>query len=544
MKIECDKCGAKYSIADEKVRGKTFKIRCKKCSNVIIVRDKGAAAAAVTPSPAELGWHLAVNGETMGPMPTEEVRRRFQAGELDADTAVWREGFEDWAPIGDVDVFAELVRSVPKLPASPPPGDDPFASANQEDYAAGVAAAGGLAGVSGSSDPRVNQLTGQRNENSVLFSLDSLQSMATSQQAASPVPTGQRTGSKGLATVAPASEGSGLIDIRALGSMVQNSAPTAGATASSLGADDTALPSFGGAGLGGLAATPLVSRTGPEPTVAPAPPPRSNTVLYVVLALLCVAVVVLAVLFFTQQNQLQPVVEKPIAVAPSVIDGGGNVGGEDEADPSESEKSEAKDDEGATDPVAVAAAGESGDADEAAEGDGDEEKDPASSSTRRPSSSSSRKPSRSSNDRNDEPSSPPPSSSSKPKSSSSDQYSADCILNPNSPKCGGSSSSSRPKSESSSRSGLPDKLGVSDIKAGLAPVRGTAKSCGSKHGAQPGEKVSVKISISGRGSVASATALPPHAGTSLGKCVADAAKKAKFKQFKSSVMGVKYSFKM
>src|SRR5690606_29792178 len=44
MKIECDKCGAKYSIADVKVRGKTFKIRCKKCSNVIIVRDKAGGA--------------------------------------------------------------------------------------------------------------------------------------------------------------------------------------------------------------------------------------------------------------------------------------------------------------------------------------------------------------------------------------------------------------------------------------------------------------------------------------------------------------------
>ena len=35
MKIECEKCGAKYSIADDKVKGKTFKIRCKKCSNAI-----------------------------------------------------------------------------------------------------------------------------------------------------------------------------------------------------------------------------------------------------------------------------------------------------------------------------------------------------------------------------------------------------------------------------------------------------------------------------------------------------------------------------
>ena len=46
MKIECDKCSAKYSIADEKVRGKTFKIRCKKCSNVIIVRDKAGGGDA------------------------------------------------------------------------------------------------------------------------------------------------------------------------------------------------------------------------------------------------------------------------------------------------------------------------------------------------------------------------------------------------------------------------------------------------------------------------------------------------------------------
>ena len=38
MKIVCDACSAKYSIADEKVRGKVFKISCKKCSNIIVVR--------------------------------------------------------------------------------------------------------------------------------------------------------------------------------------------------------------------------------------------------------------------------------------------------------------------------------------------------------------------------------------------------------------------------------------------------------------------------------------------------------------------------
>ena len=119
MKIECDKCQAKYSIADEKVKGKTFKIRCKKCSNVIIVRDKaaaaaaGAAAAASEPAPAEepAGWHLAVDGETIGPVSEDDVRRRYEAGEIDKETSVWQEGFEDWVPASRVSTFRSTGRS-------------------------------------------------------------------------------------------------------------------------------------------------------------------------------------------------------------------------------------------------------------------------------------------------------------------------------------------------------------------------------------------------------------------------------------------------
>lgn len=39
MKFICDKCKTKYSIADDKVRRKVLKIRCKNCSNIIEVRD-------------------------------------------------------------------------------------------------------------------------------------------------------------------------------------------------------------------------------------------------------------------------------------------------------------------------------------------------------------------------------------------------------------------------------------------------------------------------------------------------------------------------
>ncbi|HVV52959.1 MAG TPA: zinc-ribbon domain-containing protein, partial [Polyangia bacterium] len=46
MKFVCDRCQTKYSIADEKVRGKILKVRCKSCSNIITVRDEAASASA------------------------------------------------------------------------------------------------------------------------------------------------------------------------------------------------------------------------------------------------------------------------------------------------------------------------------------------------------------------------------------------------------------------------------------------------------------------------------------------------------------------
>jgi predicted Zn finger-like uncharacterized protein len=43
MKFVCERCHTKYSIADEKVRGKVLKVRCKTCTNVITVRETGAS---------------------------------------------------------------------------------------------------------------------------------------------------------------------------------------------------------------------------------------------------------------------------------------------------------------------------------------------------------------------------------------------------------------------------------------------------------------------------------------------------------------------
>ena len=37
MKIICKKCGATYSITDEKLLGKATKLRCKKCQTLTVL---------------------------------------------------------------------------------------------------------------------------------------------------------------------------------------------------------------------------------------------------------------------------------------------------------------------------------------------------------------------------------------------------------------------------------------------------------------------------------------------------------------------------
>ena len=55
MKFHCDRCKTRYSIADERVRGKILKIRCKNCSAVITVREGGQATVPRTPDRATGG---------------------------------------------------------------------------------------------------------------------------------------------------------------------------------------------------------------------------------------------------------------------------------------------------------------------------------------------------------------------------------------------------------------------------------------------------------------------------------------------------------
>jgi predicted Zn finger-like uncharacterized protein len=178
MKFVCDRCQTKYSIADDKVRGKVLKVRCKTCQNVITVREPGvrpsvgglapvrpsqrpstgplatvggdgeledrsertmltsAPAAfmaelaqprrATPPPPPPVGdgieWFLALEGAQQGPFSRRLLVDRLLAMPKDADVHVWNDRMDGWKPPSDVpDVAHDLAaRRAPVAPVRPP----------------------------------------------------------------------------------------------------------------------------------------------------------------------------------------------------------------------------------------------------------------------------------------------------------------------------------------------------------------------------------------------------------------------------------------
>lgn len=122
MRIVCDSCGTKYSISDDKVRGKVFKIRCKNCSHVIIVRgDQNAAAGVAAPAPeaaSEAVWYVVRGGQQDGPYSVADVEQLLAQAEIGPDTYSWREGFADWVPLSTAEGLSHLV--VPQPAATVP----------------------------------------------------------------------------------------------------------------------------------------------------------------------------------------------------------------------------------------------------------------------------------------------------------------------------------------------------------------------------------------------------------------------------------------
>jgi predicted Zn finger-like uncharacterized protein len=215
MKFLCDNCKAKYQIADEKIAGRTLKMKCRKCGHDIIIHGESMAAAGSTPAPAApepappaakkpgpppapparrstpptpppaaapapragaLGadfrrqmsapapppaqapppeqWHVAINDVPVGPIRRAELSRKVETGAVGPDSLVWREGFDDWRPLGEVPELADLLEPTaatppPAISASPPPvlSARPASSADSLRAGGMVAPVGGRQGA-------------------------------------------------------------------------------------------------------------------------------------------------------------------------------------------------------------------------------------------------------------------------------------------------------------------------------------------------------------------------------------------------------------
>ncbi|MBK8170428.1 MAG: zinc-ribbon domain-containing protein [Sandaracinaceae bacterium] len=350
MKIVCESCGAKYSIADEKVAGKAFKIRCKKCSSVIVVRsqeaaaEEGATRVVEQPTEPDQIWHVVVNGDQQGPFTPAQIGEMLTTHMIDWEAFVWKDGFDNWLPARDVEELVNAVmggggeEAAPQstdeaayeysgevaqsdafgdLPGSQPEEDDGFgqqatmAASRAEFGAAGadlfanadaggtpfdaagheeedVVASGG--GAQRMSSPRVEVapgMTGARNENSVLFSLSNLQALATG-------PSGSPAGAPAPAPKAgmASGEGSGLIDIRALASSVQ---ATSGSSAKKDSVDD--LLSIGGG------SAPFAPTLG-APILAPVKPERDSKPLIIgaIAGVLVIGAIAAAAVFYLKSK--------------------------------------------------------------------------------------------------------------------------------------------------------------------------------------------------------------------------------------------------
>ena len=125
MKISCQSCGAKYNIADEKVRGKIVKIACKKCGARIEIDGRApteqandqdetrvydqASASMPGGAPSTDVWTVSVDDSDQREVTTPQLLELLQQGTITADTFVWREGMADWQMIRDVDGLRDQI---------------------------------------------------------------------------------------------------------------------------------------------------------------------------------------------------------------------------------------------------------------------------------------------------------------------------------------------------------------------------------------------------------------------------------------------------
>ena len=112
MKFACDKCGRSY-VADEKVRNRAFRMKCKQCGNVIVVKP----ASLPTPPPGAVPSITQLNIEAVELEASAADPFGTMAAELSDEMA----GVPEGPPIAPPDPFQLPAPPAPSPPAPSPP---------------------------------------------------------------------------------------------------------------------------------------------------------------------------------------------------------------------------------------------------------------------------------------------------------------------------------------------------------------------------------------------------------------------------------------
>jgi predicted Zn finger-like uncharacterized protein len=170
LNFSCQQCQRRYSISDEKVRGRTVKVRCKNCQNIISVEGPPAEmeestrvvsladverlraqerslaeeeTSAMPESSAEQTpwedeptrtmplpstrqpWFVMVKGKQEGPLDEAALGELIASGSVSPRNFFWQQGMADWKRGADIielaPVFAAGVDAPPPPPPPPPP---------------------------------------------------------------------------------------------------------------------------------------------------------------------------------------------------------------------------------------------------------------------------------------------------------------------------------------------------------------------------------------------------------------------------------------
>lgn len=129
MKITCQSCQSKYTVSDEKVQGRTVKIKCRKCGATILVNSGGATAnggiadpESAAAGPSDGATYLVNVGDgDQRSLSLPELIAGYQSGTITAETYVWADGMADWQPLGQVDAIVSALSAGGSLGAAPEP---------------------------------------------------------------------------------------------------------------------------------------------------------------------------------------------------------------------------------------------------------------------------------------------------------------------------------------------------------------------------------------------------------------------------------------